>query len=97
MDPGIVIVNAVSSLAAVLIVGTIAWTIVAVTRARRGKTIANNLSPELLLPLEQRLDRLEQTSEAIALQIERIAEGQRFVTKLLSDAEHQPPRLGAPG
>ena len=96
MEPGIVIVNAVASLAAVLIVGMVSWTIVAVTRARRGKAITNLPTPELLQPLEQRLQRLEQTTEAIALEVERIAEGQRFVTKLLSDPDHQPPRLAAP-
>jgi len=96
MDPGIIIDNAISSLAVVLSVGMIGWTTVAVTRARRGKATTTSLSPELLQPMQQRLERLEQTTEAIALQVERIAEGQRFVTKLLSDAEHQPPRLGAP-
>lgn len=73
-----------------------AWTIVAVTRAWRGKTIASSAPPASLRPLEERMERLEQTTEAIALQVERIAEGQRFVTKLLSDAEHQSPRIGAP-
>jgi hypothetical protein len=32
-----------------------------------------------------RLDRLEQGMEAIAIEIERISEGQRFVTKVLTD------------
>ena len=32
-----------------------------------------------------RLDRLEQSMDAIAIEIERISEGQRFVTKILSD------------
>jgi len=96
MDPGYVISNAISSLAVVLSLGIAGWTIVAFTRARRGKVIAGSPSPELLQPLEQRLQRLEQNTEAIALQVERIAEGQRFVTKLLSDAEHQPPRLAGP-
>ena len=36
-----------------------------------------------------RLERLEQGMDAIAIEIERISEGQRFVTKLLS--ESQPP------
>jgi hypothetical protein len=96
MDPGIVIDNAISSLAVVLSLGIIGWTVVAATRARRGKTVTGVPAPDMLLPVEQRLQRLEQTTEAIALEVERIAEGQRFVTKLLSDTEHQPPRLGAP-
>jgi hypothetical protein len=45
----------------------------------------------------QRLERLERGMDAIAIEIERVSEGQRFVTKLLS--EPQPvgtPRRGAP-
>ena len=38
-----------------------------------------------------RLERMEQSIEAIALEIERISEGQRFTTKLLAD------RSGVPG
>ena len=33
----------------------------------------------------QRLDRIEQIVEASAIEIERIAEGQRYVSKLLAD------------
>lgn len=41
----------------------------------------------------QRLERLEHGMDAIALEIERISEGQRFVTKLLSEAQ---PAVGQP-
>jgi len=34
-----------------------------------------------------RLERMEQSIDAIAVEIERISEGQRFTTKLLSDRE----------
>jgi hypothetical protein len=34
---------------------------------------------------EERMTRLEQAVEAIALEVERISEGQRFTTKLLSE------------
>jgi hypothetical protein len=33
----------------------------------------------------QRLERMEQAMDAIAIEIERVSEGQRFVTRLLSD------------
>jgi hypothetical protein len=42
----------------------------------------------------QRLERLEGSVDAIALEIERISEGQRFVTKLLSETQPA-PMLGA--
>ena len=39
-----------------------------------------------------RLERLEQGMEAIAIEIERVSEGQRFVTKLLSEAHDRNDR-----
>lgn len=42
----------------------------------------------------KRFERLEQGMDAIAIEIERVSEGQRFVTKLLSEA--QPGRLPIP-
>src|SRR5205085_10522159 len=33
----------------------------------------------------QRLERMEQAMDAIAIEIERVSEGQRFVTRLLSE------------
>ncbi|HEX9084634.1 MAG TPA: hypothetical protein VF836_07830 [Gemmatimonadaceae bacterium] len=42
----------------------------------------------------QRLERLEASVDAIAIEIERISEGQRFVTKLLSEGQPA-PMLGA--
>lgn len=38
----------------------------------------------------KRLERLEQGMDAIAIEIERVSEGQRFVTRLLSDAHGAP-------
>ena len=44
----------------------------------------------------QRLQRLEQGMDAIAIEIERVSEGQRFVTKLLSESRaSEPSRVGA--
>ncbi len=43
--------------------------------------VGSGRDPELI----QRLARVEQIVEATALEIERISEGQRFTTKLLSD------------
>ena len=44
---------------------------------------------------DERLARLEQAVESIAIEIERVSEGQRFVTKLLS--ERAQPVLGEAG
>jgi hypothetical protein len=43
-----------------------------------------------------RLDRLEQSVDAIAIEIERIAEGQRFVTKVMAERAAPAPARSAP-
>ncbi|MCC6771265.1 MAG: hypothetical protein IT360_08645 [Gemmatimonadaceae bacterium] len=42
-----------------------------------------------------RLERIEQAIEAMAIEVERISEGQRFVTKLLAERSTDAPALGA--
>ena len=42
-------------------------------------------APELPAAVDARLERLEQAVEAIAVEVERISEGQRFTVSLLSD------------
>jgi hypothetical protein len=61
------------------------FVIVMVMRRRRRK--GNRQDRQSIQPDEsaQRLQRLEQGMEAIAIEIERVSEGQRFVTKLLSE------------
>ena len=40
----------------------------------------------------QQLARIEQAIEAMAIEVERISEGQRFTTKLLSERASTPPQ-----
>lgn len=47
-----------------------------------------------LLPSAARLERMEQAIEAMAVEIERISEGQRFTTKLLTE-QNESLRLAA--
>lgn len=68
----------------------------AVAFARRmwKRTTRESKAPPPLSPqVEQRLERLEQGVDAIAIEIERITEGQRFVTKLLSESASSPLKL----
>lgn len=44
-----------------------------------------SMTKQGLASSDQRLSRVEQAVESIAIEIERIGEGQRFVTKLLSE------------
>jgi hypothetical protein len=41
--------------------------------------------------LEARLTRIEEAVDTIAVEMERMGEGQRFVTKLLAERAGQPP------
>lgn len=41
---------------------------------------------------DDRLSHLERAVDAIALEVERISEGQRFTTKLLAEREAEAPR-----
>jgi hypothetical protein len=43
------------------------------------------LRPAVPSEVAARLERIEQAVEAVAIEVERISEGQRFTTKLLSD------------
>lgn len=47
--------------------------------------------PPQIANIDERLDRIERAVDAMALEVERISEGQRFVTKLL--AEKSPTQL----
>ena len=55
----------------------------------------------IALPTElaERFARLEQTVESVAIEVERISEGQRFVTKVMAEGRRgegaHPPALGA--
>ncbi|HKS06981.1 MAG TPA: hypothetical protein VJR92_11750 [Gemmatimonadaceae bacterium] len=46
--------------------------------------------------VEARLERMEHAIESIAVEIERISEGQRFTTKLLAEQRAPQVRSGAP-
>ena len=59
------------------------------------RSIRPGLPPQALTETAQRLERLEASVDAIAIEVERISEGQRFVTKLLSGGEAAPALGGA--
>jgi hypothetical protein len=53
------------------------------------------LQPTVPPEVTARLERIEQAVDAVAIEVERISEGQRFTTKLLSDRASEsltPPR-----
>ena len=56
------------------------------------KPLSSGVTPEVAA----RLERMEQAIDSIAIEIERISEGQRFTTKLLSDRPAQPSTPALP-
>jgi hypothetical protein len=65
----------------------------AVVRYREtGRNVAELAGPGVS---DDRLARLESAVEAIAIEVERISEGQRFTTRLLTE-QRQPQSLGMP-
>ena len=46
--------------------------------------------PAIPADVAVRLERMEQSIDAIAVEVERISEGQRFTTKLLAESTHTP-------
>ena len=84
MDPDVytflaVCAVAVGSVGALVAIGVSAR--VRLLRAERGSNV-----PRVD---ENRLQHLEQAVDAIAIEIERISEAQRFTTKLLADRERE--------
>ena len=55
-------------------------------RRWRGRKNPKRRNTEMPSDSAQRLERLEQGMDAIAIEIERVSEGQRFVTKLLAES-----------
>jgi len=54
-------------------------------KAMAAKVEAESKRPQVPAEVANRLERIEQAVDAIAVEIERISEGQRFTTKLLSE------------
>lgn len=85
MDPGEV-------LALGIVFGTISGTILTLARWRM---TARNQPQGLSAGVEDRLDRIEQAVDAIAVEVERISESQRFTSRLI--AERLPAHDALPG
>ena len=94
MDP-----DAVAALTALFFVVVLMPVAIAFARRIWKRTSSEATAPALPGDATRRLERLEQGVDAIAIEIERVSEGQRFVTRLLSDAHNNPavavPRIGS--
>jgi hypothetical protein len=80
MGPEILVPFAGMATAIILAIG------VPLSRAFARKMDAESKGPRIPTEVLHRLERMEQTLDAVAIEIERITEGQRFTTKLLSES-----------
>jgi hypothetical protein len=64
-----------------------AWLVARLSRGRRGTDDVGVAEPA---DFTDRLKNLEQSVDAVAVEIERIGEGQRFMTRVFSDRAEQP-------
>jgi hypothetical protein len=63
-----------------------------IARAMARKMDREALPPKVPLEISSRLERMEQAIDSIAVEVERISEGQRFTTKLLSERPQGAPQ-----
>ncbi len=81
-NPEVIIVPIVFSIPAIVILAKMSF--------RHKERMAElQAGPQRASDLEARLDRIEQAVDTIAIEMERIGEGQRFVTKLLAERPSQ--------
>ena len=71
--------------AAVMIVGTTGASIMGLTWLKMHYGSQKTIKHADVAAIEARLARIERAVDAIAVEAERISEGQRFTTKLLSE------------
>jgi hypothetical protein len=71
-----------------IIGGTIAISMVALSVSKMVASRRRRDLPESTIArIEQRLDRMEQAIDAIATEVERVADGQQFTTRLLAERQ----------
>ena len=94
MGPEILVPFGAFATACILAIG------VPLARAYARRLDAQAKNPGVPLEVTSRLERMEQAIEAVAIEVERISEGQRFTTRLLSEGRSAgagaiPPSVGS--
>jgi hypothetical protein len=81
-----------------IVFGTLSGTVISLARMRSARLQARERAPLSTVQLEERLLRIEQAVDAIAVEVERMSESQRFVTKVLAErlpVQGQPPAISS--
>jgi hypothetical protein len=79
MDENLARMIMVSVIGMTITISTVVMAIARVISSRRRRDI----SDATIVRLEERLERMEQAIDAMASEVERVAEGQRFTSRLL--------------
>ena len=85
MDPDVISFAVVAGVIVVM-AAALSGILVFLTRGLKAKSSSERPNPLY----EQRLDQLQQSVDAIAVEVERIAEAQRFSAKLLAERTETP-------
>jgi len=75
---------------AAIVMGTMSAMVLPLVRAWARRLEGRAAAALPLRDVEERLDRIERAVESIAVEVERVSEGQRFVTKLLAEKAPSP-------
>jgi len=81
-NPEVIVVPIVFAIPAIVLLARMSF-------KHKEKMAELQAGPQRQADLEARLERIEQAVETIAVETERIGEGQRFVTKLLAERPSQ--------
>jgi hypothetical protein len=92
----IVFMNTVEWLIPAIVITILGLPLVRVIARRLDRPESTAAGPGLA-KIEERLSRLEAGIDAIAVEVERISEGQRYTTKLLADRSGEATGARAPG
>jgi uncharacterized protein YgbK (DUF1537 family) len=82
--------DAVIVLPALLIIFVVFPLVLAYTRRIWKRTSSTPAIPRELSDLPKRIERMEQAIDAVAIEVERVSEGQRFVTRLMTENQLGP-------
>ena len=83
MDENIARIIIAGVIGVTISISMVAMAIAKMVSARRRKEMPESS----VARLEQRLERMEMAIDAMATEVERVAEGQRFTTKLLAERQ----------
>lgn len=87
MDAGIFVPIAFFTMVVLIVVGT------PLARAFAKRMERDSALPKVPPEVMARLERMEHAIDSIAVEVERISEGQRFTTKLLAERHGAPSAL----